>query len=181
MRAGIDPSYDSKRYDGERYQAYIQDVHLILTGHALQCYATEYWQRIRESIQKTEIKHDAVMRRTGNIYFELEERTDTRKGWTRSGVQHEEQERYIIGDYEHAYVFNTDGLAEDLLALDALGIARRVETATSKGILLRVQDAKKLRQYRGDMVQALKEQYSDDDTVQEFLRWGLAEQERSRT
>lgn len=56
MRAGIDPSYDSKRYDGERYQAFVQDVHLILTGHALQCYATEYWQRIRESIQRTEIK-----------------------------------------------------------------------------------------------------------------------------
>lgn len=90
-----------------------------------------------ESLQGIEIKLDERFKETGNLFIETEERSHPHAEWHRSFFSQSNIWAIAIGDYAQIYV----------LSVRLLKMIRHrykaVETETSKGFLLPLEDAEK--------------------------------------
>jgi hypothetical protein len=98
-------------FKGSEYQDFV----------ALQCmkigipiiFTTTYTNQNKygESLNGYEIKFDDNFRKTGNLYFEYEERRQNKDNWTKSGIKKEDNTWiYIIGDYKTIFFFSKNTL-----------------------------------------------------------------------
>jgi len=78
------------------------------------------------------------MKETNNIYIEFYERTNIKYNWTKSGVLRNDNSLfYIIGDFSKVFLFQK----KILKLLVKSSKYKHVETPTSKGILIPINDA----------------------------------------
>ena len=88
-----------------------------------------------------EIKYDMKFAETGNLYFEVAERTNPLFNFSPSGIKRKDNAwLYLIGNYERAFLFSKRQLIsihENMESYGYMGIAEK-ETATSKGFILPV-------------------------------------------
>ena len=90
---------------------------------------------IGESLAGVEIKNDKKMAETGNIYIELEEKACTGNFVTSGINRHDNTLIWAIGDYKKLYIFvkkHLKFLCDNYQRFNF----KRVETETSKGILI---------------------------------------------
>lgn len=68
----------------------------------------KYQYEVGESTCGIEIKHDDLMKRTGNVYIEVAEKSDASlPEYTLSGIFRKDNSwLYLIGDYTDAYMFS---------------------------------------------------------------------------
>jgi len=96
-----------------------------------------------ENIQGFEIKFDHLFRKTGNLYIEIMEKSNSSlEFYSDSGInRHDNTWIYCVGDYEGIFLMQKSVL----VAMNEKGSFKFVEngTKTSKGFLLPVTDAKK--------------------------------------
>lgn len=184
MTAGKDAYYDSLRHIGEDYQAYISDIVLLHTGRSLRTYSSEYMQRFSENGAGVEIKLDRLAHKTGNVYIETAERTNTRHDYVAGGVFRPGSHWLIIGDYLHAYQLRI--CPELRTAIEQAaddGRGRRITTTTSQGILVPVEVLTQLDCYYGDIITLAWDRIKTgqaDPRLQGLLEWG-AQTEQPRT
>ena len=97
----------------------------------------EYQLKIGENKAGVEIKFDDKYKITGNIYIETAEKSDEKnKEYVKSGIYRSDNTwLYVIGDFTTIFIFSK----KHLQLLDQLNKKlQRVETKTSRGILLPV-------------------------------------------
>lgn len=64
-----------------------------------------------ESFNGFEIKFDDNFKKTGNLYFEYEERRQNKDNWVKSGIKKDDNTWiYIIGDYDNIFFFSKNTL-----------------------------------------------------------------------
>lgn len=106
--------YKEKLEAGLEYQDFIADQlrkcdPCIILG----AYSSRKWQNERgESAAGIEIKHDMRMKETGNLYFEVAEKSNPDiLEYTPSGIMRcDNTWLYLIGDYEQAFLFSKQQL-----------------------------------------------------------------------
>lgn len=133
-------NYQTLLEEGLKFQDFVT-MELMRRGVlTILCFRSQQYQyRVGESANGVEIKLDKRFRQTGNLYIEIAERTSTDKQFSPSGIHRPDNTwLWVIGDYKTLYIF-----AKNVLQL----VQKRfipVITATSKGYLMPVGDAKKL-------------------------------------
>jgi len=127
--------YSDKFEEGLAYQDFVIDE-LYKIGFPLVTYASRKYQYTKGESKCVEIKLDNNWRRTGNLYFETAEKTKAEnENFIVSGILRDEQTwLYIIGDYTKIFILSKKQLA----LLHDIGHYRKVEIATSQGILIPV-------------------------------------------
>lgn len=132
---------------GKEYQDFLVE-RMARIGRFVSVFSSKSFQSRNESLQNIEIKFDSNMARTGNIYFEIAEKSNDRKGkMVPSGVFRGDSSTLWIGDYNEVFVFSINRLASLLnwiQSVDSLPTwAKIVNTkppgytnATSQGVLL---------------------------------------------
>ena len=143
-----------KLIEGADYEQFIK--HKI---KRLGIYIEPYREKIRqyllgENSNGIEIKYDAKMKKTNNIYIETYEKNPWLKDWTPSGINRQDNSwLYVIGDYDVFYIFSKKTLKYFLSKIDDIVVDntlikhqqyREKEFKTSKGYLLPVEDAQYL-------------------------------------
>lgn len=134
--------YKDKFEAGLEYQDYVSDE-LRKAGIFLGAYSSRKYQQERgESASGIEIKHDMRLAETGNLYFEIAEKSSPDiPDWTKSGILREDSTwLYLIGDYEQAFLFSKEQLKRIYYAKSswkARGIVARM-TQTSIGFTIPV-------------------------------------------
>lgn len=102
--------YKGKLQAGLEYQDFIADR--LRKGDPciiLGAYSSRKYQNERgESAAGIEIKYDMRMKETGNLYFEVAEKSDAKlPEYTPSGIMRNDNTwLYLIGDYEQAFLFS---------------------------------------------------------------------------
>ena len=136
--------YGEKLKKGQEYQDFISDE-LRKRGIILGVYSSQKYQKEKgESCSGIEIKHDMRMAETQNIYIETEEKPDKLcPKWSPGSIYRDKKSwGLIIGDYDRAFLFSIKqlrhvcGRSDAELAKDGI---RRVETETSKAVLLPIE------------------------------------------
>ena len=85
-----------------------------------------------ESFNGFEIKFDDNLKKTGNLYFEYEERRQNKDNWVKSGIRKKDNTWiYIIGDYERFFLFSKNTLNKIADYIDNGGT---VDNKTAKDI-----------------------------------------------
>lgn len=69
-----------------------------------------YQLEVGENFQGYEIKYDARMKNTGNLYFETHESAKDCPGLVESGILRSDHHHYCIGDYEQLFIFDSNRL-----------------------------------------------------------------------
>lgn len=106
--------YKEKLEAGLQYQDFVADQlrkadPCIILG----AYSSRKWQNEHgESASGIEIKHDMKLKETGNLYFEVAEKSHPDlPEYTPSGIMREDNTwLYLIGDYEQAFLFSKNQL-----------------------------------------------------------------------
>lgn len=126
---------------GLEYQDFIADLLFSELFIPISTYQSRKYQLRGENKQGIEIKFDDRYRTTGNLYFEIAEKSDPSKAnYFPSGVYRDDNTwLYIIGDYAAVFIFGKRFLIE----LHKTGKCREVETPTSRGFLLPISDGLK--------------------------------------
>lgn len=136
--------YQEKLQLGFNFENYICQFFKNNYSFNIETYKTKEGQyNLGESIQGIEIKNDTLISKTGNIYIELQEKKDSSQNiWINSGIlKNDNTLFYLIGTEEKFYIF----LKTDLLKLYQKGeYFKKIEIATSRGILLKVKEVEKL-------------------------------------
>lgn len=131
--------YKSKLEQGLEFQDVVTAA-LYQRGIVVVAYSSRKYQVERgENMLGAEIKRDGNFRNTGNIYIEVSEKSHPSKTeYYPSGIYREDNSwLYVIGDERTVYIFATKYLR--LLEQRF----HHVETPTSRGFLMPIQDAKK--------------------------------------
>lgn len=124
-------TYKPQLEEAARYQDFITDE-LLKRGIVLNQYASrEYQRKVGESASGIEIKYDKRMAETGNVYIEVEEKSDpSLHDYSKSGVYRNDNTwLYLIGNYEKALLMSKRQLR--------LCIEYGEEWRKSKGIIFR--------------------------------------------
>lgn len=128
------PYYRKQLKRGLEYQDFIHEM-LWRAGIGTVAYSSRLFQtRVGENKAQIEIKYDSHRARTGNLYFEVAEKTDSNNpSYVTSGIYRDCVE-YVIGDYDVAYRCPV----RILRAVHAEGRYRTFEIPrrTSKGFLM---------------------------------------------
>ncbi len=136
--------YEEKLQMGFNFENYICQFFKNNYSFDIETYKTKEGQyNLGESIQGIEIKNDTRIFKTGNIYIELQEKKESsQRIWVNSGIlKNDNTLFYLIGTEKEFYIF----LKADLLELYQKGeYFKKVEIATSKGILLKIKEVEKL-------------------------------------
>lgn len=141
--------YKEKLEAGLEYQDFIADQlrksdPCIILG----AYTSRKWQNEHgESSSGIEIKHDMRMKGTGNLYFEVAEKSrEDMPEYTPSGIMRDDNTwLYLIGDYEQAFLFSKQqlkALYADKQRYRMRGIRER-QTPTSVGFTYPIENALK--------------------------------------
>ena len=122
---------------GLQYQDFIT-LKLYSMGWSLNQFSSlKYQVEYGENIAGIEIKNDLQMQKTHNIYIELYEKAHT-GNFVFSGINRQDNTiLWLIGDYNVAYVFVKKQLKYLCDNYQKYGF-KKVETETSKGILIPV-------------------------------------------
>lgn len=126
---------------GERYQDLVMEQ-LYKIGIPLLCYHSRGKQyKNGESMNGIEVKNDRRMRETGNIYIEVAEKTQASNDkYIPSGILREDNTwLWAIGDEQTIYLMSKKQLQ---WAYEHRKY-REVETPTSRGFLLPIDEANK--------------------------------------
>lgn len=146
---GMTEYYKEKLEAGLEYQDFIADK--LRKGEPsiiLGAYSSRKYQNERgESASGIEIKYDMLFKKTGNLYFEVAEKSNAALlDYTPSGIMHDDNTwLYLIGDYEQAFLFSKNQLKmvyANKAKWSANGIRAR-ETPTSQGFTYPVRNAMK--------------------------------------
>ena len=126
---------------GLEYQDFITD-RLMREGIFIGAYSSKKYQYERgESASGIEIKFDGKMKETGNLYFEIAEKSCAANfDYSPSGIMREDNSwAYLIGDYSEAFLFSKKQLRNLLLLpeikKDYLEMTDR-QTETSRGFTI---------------------------------------------
>ena len=111
---GLTPYYIEKFEAGLEYQDYVadklrkSDPCIILAPYSSRKYQNEHG----ESASGIEIKYDMRMKETGNLYFEVSEKSNADLlEYTASGIMRNDNTwLYLIGDYDQAFLFSKSQL-----------------------------------------------------------------------
>lgn len=136
--------YQEKLQMGFEFENYICQFFKENYSFNIETYKTKEGQyNLGESLQGIEIKNDALISKTGNIYIEFKEKKDKfQNKWVDSGILRNDNTLfYLIGAKEKFYIF----LKSDLLTLfKTKDYFCEVTKDTSKGILLKVKNVESL-------------------------------------
>lgn len=145
-----DSYYDDHLQTGLEYQDWVvnetrkHDVGLIIIPTS----SKKYQIKFGESFTGVEIKNDCKMKESGNIFFEIEEKSRTElSSFTQSGIYRQDKCMfYLIGDYEQAFLFSKKQLQEihkNEYFKKRHGISKDIviKRGTSKGFLWPISDA----------------------------------------
>lgn len=128
-------NYKKQLAEGKKYEKYIKEQLYLKRHLQLDIIDDELEQySIGETKQGYEIKYDKRFQETGNLYIEYAEKTNAQNyKFVESGIfRKDNTHTWIIGNYKEAFMF----LKKSLQTIYSNGNAYRVETDTSKGILL---------------------------------------------
>lgn len=141
--------YKSKYQQGQEYQDFIadqlrkHDPCIIVSAYSSRKYQMEHG----ESSCGIEIKLDMRIKDTGNLYFEVAEKSNpSLLDYSPSGIMRDDNTwLYLIGDYDHAWIFSKNQLKQIYKCRDSWkrrGIIER-KTETSIGFTYPVESAEK--------------------------------------
>lgn len=141
--------YREKMQAGLEYQDFIADQLrkatpcIILGAYS----STKYQFEKGESASGIEIKHDMLLKETGNLYIEVAEKSEEKvPDYSPSGIMRNDNTwLYLVGDYEQAFLFSKEQLKmvyADKKGWRARGI-KLVQTPTSIGFLYPISSAMK--------------------------------------
>lgn len=131
--------YKNKLEEGLEFQDVVTSA-LYQRGIVIVGYASRRYQQEKgENLLGAEIKRDGRFRDTGNLYFEVAEKSHPdNPRYIDSGImRHDNSWLYVIGDEQCIYIFPTVYLRK------LAGRYRPVETPTSRGFLMPVAEAEK--------------------------------------
>jgi hypothetical protein len=145
----VDGTYSATKYpdgryatfeDGKAYEEFVASKIKYLFGITLHFYKGKTEQLKGENAEGVEIKFDARMKDTDNIYIETAEKSKGNNlNYYPSGIFREDNSCWFwIGDYKQAFVFEKKTLQKAILDSDL----KKVETLTSQGILINIEQAK---------------------------------------
>lgn len=139
--------YKEKMEAGLEYQDFIADqLRKATPCMILGAYSSRRYQYEKgESASGIEIKHDMLMKQTGNLYIEVAEKSNEDiPDYTPSGIMRNDNTwLYLIGDYEQAFLFSKEQLKmvyADRKRWNLRGI-KPVQTPTSIGFLYPIESA----------------------------------------
>ena len=131
--------YAEKLEIGLQFQDYIT-TKLYQRGIVLNNFVSKKNQiSCGENMLGVEIKKDMLFRDTGNLYFEVSEKSHPDKtSYAASGIHRKDNSwLFIIGDEKTIYIFPINYLVK------LSGRYRKVQTPTSKAFLMPIADAEK--------------------------------------
>ncbi|MBQ1790376.1 MAG: hypothetical protein II008_09370 [Oscillospiraceae bacterium] len=137
---------------GLEYQDFVIDQ-LCKHGIFIGAYSSRKYQLEKgESVSGIEIKYDGKMKGTGNLYIEVEEKSDEQvPNYSSSGIFRKDNTwLYLIGNYDEAFMFSKVQLQRVYLhnlqnmkrGEPLWNGVRLVETPTSRGFTYNVEVAK---------------------------------------
>jgi hypothetical protein len=135
--------YREQLASGLEYQDFVAEQ-LYSVGLPLFNYASKKYQVERgENKLGVEIKHDKKLRTTGNLWIEINEKSDPcKKAYVVSGINRSDNTwLYIIGDYQEIFIFSKKLLKQLISAKKYKTLENG--TKTSIGFLLPRCDAEK--------------------------------------
>jgi hypothetical protein len=135
-------NYKEMLQKGLEYQDFITDLLLKEIGISLSTYSSKKYQYdIGENKQGIEIKFDDRYKETGNLYIEVEEKSNANNWYyVNSGIYRNDNTwLYLIGDYNEVFIFSK----KQLIILHEKNIYKLVKTPTSIGFLIPKNDAEK--------------------------------------
>jgi hypothetical protein len=134
--------YKNKLQDGLEFQDFVIEQLAKKIGLVISCYSTVSAQcKKGENPQGVEIKNDCNLQKTGNLFLEVEEKTNPDNSkYIPSGIYRNDNSwLYVIGDYTRLYIFSPKYLRWIVRKQKY----RLVEsgTKTSRGYLMPICDA----------------------------------------
>ena len=128
--------------DGRRYEEFVAAKTKFLFDFELHFFEGKTAQLQGENREGVEIKFDAQMKETGNIFLEVAEKSRAANAaYYPSGVfRKDNSTRYWIGDYKQAFVFVKSELQERLRKT----VYKKITKPTAIGFLMPVEEAKAL-------------------------------------
>lgn len=135
-------NYKEMLQKGLEYQDFITDLLLKEIGISLSTYSSKKYQyNIGENKQGIEIKFDDRYKETGNLYIEVEEKSNANNWYyVNSGIYRNDNTwLYLIGDYNEVFIFSK----KQLIIMHEKNIYKLVKTPTSIGFLIPNKDAEK--------------------------------------
>lgn len=136
--------YIKKFQEGLEYQDFVIS-RLCQGGIVLSAYCSQSFQTSNgETVQGVEIKYDKLFERTGNLYFEVSEKSrPDMPNYTPSGIFREDNTwLYLIGNRKEAYAFAINMLRQLYAqkgSWQKYGIEEK-QTPTSNGFILPVKN-----------------------------------------
>ena len=112
--SSFDNSFFEERYnknlaDSDVFQDWLSDkLRCAHPGFILGIYGSKLYQIQKgESFSGVEVKNDRLMEKTGNLYFEVEEKHEPKDNWTKSGVYRKDIcWLYLIANNDEAFMFS---------------------------------------------------------------------------
>ena len=148
MSFNYSENYYNQLQEGQKFQDYCAYVlQTKLSIGVINFQSKEYQFKFGENMQGVEFKFDNLFQNTGNLWIEVEERTNPDLNYPNSGILRKDNSwLYCIGDYRVLYIFSKKFLAN-------LYNSKRYEVIennlmTSKGFLLPKTDADKYSAYK---------------------------------
>lgn len=141
-------AYKESLYKGKEYEDFVCDQLRRKHGIIIQIYSSKRYQAERgESAGGYEIKFDNMVSKTGNLYFEVAEKSDPNlSSYSPSGIMRQDNTwLYMIGNYECLWVFSKRQLKmlyKNREKWNAHGIEEK-QTPTSIGFIYPVKYAEK--------------------------------------
>ena len=139
--------YNKKLKDGNRYQDFIMEFFYLKGLPILQYSSKDYQYRKGESLSRVEIKYDMRIQDTGNLYIEFSEKSNPRNdNYVKSGILRNDNSWFWIqGNYKYIFLFSKKKLIKIYKSRKRYkNRFRQVKIKTSKGILIKLEDAKEL-------------------------------------
>lgn len=135
METNYKEYYATQLEDARVYQDFCANIFITQLGVAITNYQSKKYQFNKgENVQGIEIKYDKKFRETGNLYIEVEEKSNPRNPeYVLSGIYRLDNSwLYSIGDYDTIYIFSKNVLQ----LMHKSNKYKMVQTQTSKGFLL---------------------------------------------
>lgn len=148
MSFNYSENYYNQLQEGQKFQDYCAYVlQTKLSIGVVNFQSKEFQFKLGENMQGVEFKFDNVFQTTGNLWIEVEERTNPELNYSNSGILRQDNSwLYCIGDYRALYIFSK----KFLVNLYNSGRYEVIENnlMTSKGFLLPKTDADKYSAYK---------------------------------
>ena len=142
MKFNMTDNYKEMLEKGLQFQDFVTDILIKEIGISLSSYSSVKYQNLKgENKQGFEIKFDDKYCTTGNLYIEISEKTNANnKNYIDSGIFRKDNTwLYIIGNYNELFIFSK----KHLILMYESKKNKEVETPTSRGMLIKKEDAEK--------------------------------------